>query len=38
MQSQVLTLLPPKDLCSIAASCRYFYRAVFDGVYAQRLW
>lgn len=35
---QVLNLLPPKDLACVAASCRYFYRAVYDGHFAQCLW
>lgn len=35
---QMLNLLSPKDLCCVASTCRYFYRAIFDGPFAERLW
>ncbi|CAL8467742.1 g7280 [Coccomyxa elongata] len=35
---QVLNLLPPKDLANVAACCRYFYQAVYDGPFAEGLW
>ena len=35
---QILNLLSPKDLCCVASTCRYFYRAIFDGPFAERIW
>lgn len=35
---QILNLLSPKDLCCVASTCRYFYRAIFEGPFAERLW
>ena len=35
---QILNLLSPKDLCCVAATCRYFYRAIFDGPFAECFW